>query len=488
MGKINRAKVIASAHKYLSKGDLKRAIREYEKVLKEDASDIRTKLKVADLLFRMGEKDRATTAFEEVADFYASQGFLLKAVAVFKQVQKLRPHDVDVHLSLAGLYQQIGLVNDAIVQYREAITLQDEQGLSLDRLKTAQRMLDLDPENAQLRVALAEDFSREGMIEEAVHEFRSAADILKDAGLTDEYVEVSERLLYHQPDDFDMNRELAAHYANRQDALRALTRLQVCYKDRPMDPEVLDLLGQVFEFSGQPQKAVAVLKSLAQVYDRTGLIRERDEVHKRILNLSPGDQSARAALQFTPPEEVESGEEIEFESSPASDQEEILMDEDLEMDMDEIEIEDMEEDTSPEVQVPSEVIEGDEEPSAPPPVPEDDVGDASEPSIPVPLEGEEDKTIVAEPYLGEEAMGDEGKQVSAVVEHLNKSGDYDTPTPTPLGVDLTLVPPEFQDDIQNLEFLIDVGLQEDAEELLDDIRKRAGEMPILARYEALVRG
>ena len=482
MGKINRAKVIASAHKYLSKGDLKRAIREYDKVLREDPSDIRTKLKVADLLFRMGEKTRATEAFEEVADFYASQGFLLKAVAVFKQVQKLRPHDVEVHLSLAALYQQIGLVNDAIGQYKEAITLQDKQGFVLDRLKTAQKMLELDPENAQLRVALAEDFSREGMIEEAVHEFRAAADILKDAGLTEEWVEVAERLLYHQPDDFDMSRELASHYSSRQDSLKALTRLQVCFKDRPGDPEVLDLLGQVFEFSGQPQKAVAVLKSLAQVYDRTGLIRERDEVHKRILALSPGDQSARAALQFAQPEEVESGVELEFESSPASDRGEILMDDDLEMDIEEIEIDEFEEDTNPEVLVSPEESESGEEMVSPQPVSAD-----SEPSIPFLVEGEEgeeDKTIIAPPHLGE----DEGQQISAVVEHLSKSGDYDTPTPTPLGVDLTLVPPDFQDDIQNLEFLIDVGLTEDAEELLEDIRKRAGELPILARYEALVRG
>ncbi|NOZ00957.1 MAG: tetratricopeptide repeat protein [Deltaproteobacteria bacterium] len=469
MGKVNRAKVIAAAHKYLSKGDLKRAIREYDKVLREDPSDIRTKLKVADLLFRMGEKDRATAAFEDVAEFYASQGFLLKAVAVFKQVLKLKPNDVDIHLSLANLYQQIGLVNDAIGQYREAITLQDEQGLALDRLKTAQKMLELDPDNARLRVALAEDFSREGMIEEAVHEFRSAADILKAAGMMDEYVEVSERLLYHQPDDFDVNRELAAYYAGRQDALKALTRLQVCFKDRPNDPEVLDLLGQVFEFSGQPQKAVAVLKSLAHVYDRTGLIRERDEVFKRILNLSPGDKSAQAALQFMPPEEVESGVELEFESSPASVREEIQVDDDLEMDIDEIEIDAIEEDTSPEVQLPQ------TDSSSPA---------DSEPSIPIPLEGEEDKTIVAPTLIGED--GEE--QVSAVMEHLKKTGEYDTPTPTPLGVDLTLVPPDFQDDIQNLEFLIDVGLKEDAEELLEDIRKRAGELPILARYEALVRG
>jgi len=479
LAKFNRAKVIASAHKYLSKGDLRRAIREYDKVLREDPSDIRTKLKVADLHFRQGEKERAVEAFEDVADFYTSQGFLLKAVAVFKQVQKLKPDDVEVHVALAGLYQQIGLLNDSIEQYKKAIVLQDGQGLVLDRLKTAQKMLELDPENARLRVALAEDFSREGMIEEAVHEFRSAAVALKDAGLTEEYVMVAERLLYHQPDDFDMNRELATHYVELHDALKALTRLQVCYKDRPRDPEVLDLLGRVFEFSGQPQKAVTVFKSLAKVYDGTGLIRERDEVFKRVMALSPDDESAKQALQFVPPEEeVEKGVEIEFEMSSREDreEEEDLPVDDEGLDIEEIDIDELEEDTSPDIQTKTTTQqEPAEETEGPPPL-----SKVSEPSIPIPEEAEE--TIISE-FVGEMEQSDG----SAVVEHIQKMRESDTPTPTPLGVDLTVVPPEYQDDIQNLEFLIDVGLQEDAEELLEDIRKRAGELPILARYEALVR-
>jgi Tfp pilus assembly protein PilF len=445
---VNRTKVIASAHRFLAKGNLRRAVREYEKVLKEDPSDIRTKLKVADLLYRLGEKDRATATFEEVARFYATQGFLLKAVAVFKQVQKLKPDDTDTHLALAGLYQQIGLVSDAIVQYRAAIALQEKAGLTLDRLKTAQKMLDLDPDNARLHVALAEDFSREGMIEEAVHEFRAACDILKRAGVEDEYVLVAERLLYHQPDDYDTSKFLAGWYIGKRDGLRALARLQVCFKAKPTDPEVLDLLAAVFEFLGQPQKAATVLKSLAREYDRTGLIRDRDEVFQRILKINPEDRDARAALQYAPPVEVPSGSEIEFESSPAR-REEILV-----PDEEEIGVEDLMEDTSPEAIAPAPIAS---------PVVMEEAG-----SQPISLE-QFDPTLV-EPVMPAGAReGISLRDLSA-----------------PLAVDMSLVPTEFQDDIQNLEFLIDAGLPEDAADLLKDIRKRAGDLPILARYESLI--
>lgn len=446
MGKVNRAKVIAAAHKYLSKGDLRKAIREYEKVLRDDPSDIRTKLKVADLLFRVGERERATAAFKEVAEFYASQGFLLKAVAVFKQVQKLRPDDIEVRLALASLYHQIGLIGDAISQYREAIALQEQAGLTLDKLKTARKMLELDPENAQLRVYLAEEFSREGMIEEAVREFKAAAEILKRNNQTDEYILVAERLLYHQPDDYDVNKELALVYIAQHDALKALSRLQVCFKARPNDPEILDMLAQVFEFSGQPHKAVAVLKVLAKVYNRTGLIRERDDVYRRILKLQPQDESARRALHFAAEVEVDSGAELEFETSPSG-----LSGMVLAADEEELEIEEFREDTSPEIQVPPEMAVGEEEPSEP-----------------AAIEGVEGERTLIDRSLAEVFESE--------------------PTPSPIGIDLTLVPLEFQEDIQNLEFLIDANLLDDARELIADIRARAGNLPILARYEALIRG
>ena len=80
-------------------------------------------------------------------------------------------------------------------------------------------------------------------------------------------------MLYHQPEDWETAKSLAAYFITQKDGLRALSRLQTCYRVRPNDPDVLELLAQVFEFLGQPQKAATVLKSLARQYDRTGLIR-----------------------------------------------------------------------------------------------------------------------------------------------------------------------------------------------------------------------
>ena len=468
MGKVNRAKVIASAHNYLAKGNLKRAVKEYEKVLKDDPSDIRTKLKVADLLFRLGDKDRATATFEEVAQFYASQGFLLKAVAVFKQVQKLKPDDVDVHQALAGLYQQIGLVSDAVGQYREAISLLGKTGNSLERLKTAQKMLELDPENARLRIELAEDFSKEGMIEEAVHEFRSAYEALRRNGLDEEAVVIAERLLYHQPDDWEVSKAVAAHYIALKDGLRALSRLQACYRARPNDPEVLELLGQVFEFLGQPQKAAAVLKALARQYDRTGLIRDRDEIFQRVLRLVPGDRSAAEALRYAPIAAVPSGEELEFEAGTSRPEEILVPDEE------EIGIDELVEDTSPEASSVEELPTAEVESSRPPTIP------------PVPaqdLEAARTALLQDISQVSAEISLDaaDGATVFEAVPSFVPQGSSGTGA-----LDLTLVPAELQDDVQNLEFLVDAGLFEDAGTLLDEIRRKAGDLPVLERYRILI--
>ena len=42
-----------------------------------------------------------------------STGFAVKAVAVYKQVLKINPELIDVHLRLAELYKDQGLVADA---------------------------------------------------------------------------------------------------------------------------------------------------------------------------------------------------------------------------------------------------------------------------------------------------------------------------------------------------------------------------------------
>ncbi|MBP7380972.1 tetratricopeptide repeat protein [Myxococcota bacterium] len=460
MGNVNRAKVIAAAHKHLAKGNLRKAIKEYEKLLKEDPADIRTKLKVGDLFFRLGEKDRAVRTFEEVARFYSDQGFLLKSVAVYKQVQKMKPDDIGIHLALAELYRQIGLAGDAITQYRQAIMLQKKAGLSGQRLETARRMVELDQDNARLRISLAEELSNEGMVDESVAEFRAAYKILRDADLIDESILVAERLLYHQPDDWEISKFLAQQFIERKDGLKALSRLQVCFKGKPDDPEVLELLAQVFEFLGQPHKAATVLKSLARIYERSGLRIERDNAYAVILRLVPGDKEAAQVFGSAerPVRGEEYGQEIVFENGgngasaarrmvrevpPVPDREPDIPPEPDDI---EIPIDDQDEATNPEAQVPTAF----------------EPGSRPLDSSAFPGQGDDDMVSV-----GQEPEG------RTVVQSLPFLGG---------AVDLSGVPQELHDDVQSLEFMIDAGLEEEAWDLLQEMKQRAGNLPCFEKY------
>lgn len=294
----NKSKLIASAQRYAEKGQHKKAIAEYEKALKLEPGDIRTQLKVGEAYQRAGLTREACDVFVTVAKHYAEQGFLLKAVAVYKQILKIDPKLPDVHLLLAQTYQHLGLA-DAVNQYHEAVILLDQQGRTLDKLHVIRKMLELEPENLVDRIKLAEAYSAAGRIEEAVTQFRQVFAAMRQRGLIDDALKVGERLLYHRRDDFDICKELAQGYLKRDLPQWALPRLHTCFRARPRDTEVLEMLVEAFESLGQVHKAIAVLKDLAHIYEESGLTREYQEMMGRVLDLNPDDRDAQAALRAT---------------------------------------------------------------------------------------------------------------------------------------------------------------------------------------------
>ena len=98
---INKNKVMEAAQKFVEKGQIDKAIKEYLKVVQEDPKDVRVWLKIGDLYAKKGAKAEATETYMKVAQFYGEQGFYLKAVAVYKQILKIEPRLIDVNLKLA---------------------------------------------------------------------------------------------------------------------------------------------------------------------------------------------------------------------------------------------------------------------------------------------------------------------------------------------------------------------------------------------------
>jgi tetratricopeptide (TPR) repeat protein len=296
---IDRQKVLDSAQKFAAKGQFDKAIAEYQRLVKEDPSDVRILLKIGDLQFRRGAREDAVATYSKVARGYEDQGFALKAIAVYKQILSIDPNLTDLHGKLAELYVQLGLVPDALVNL-EALAARYARAGSDDKLVgVVRQMVQIDPTNVAMRVKLAELLSKLGKNADAAKEFELGGELLLKANRLDDWARVTERLLYHRPEDAKVARDLAKHYLDRHDAKRALPKLQVVFKANPRDIVVLEMLAESFIALGQGPKAVSVLKEIARLLLEKNELEKRAAICIRILEISPDDADAKAALDAT---------------------------------------------------------------------------------------------------------------------------------------------------------------------------------------------
>ena len=293
---INKDKVRAAAQKYLQKGQIDKAIREFQRLVDEAPSDVRTLLKIGDLYARKGDAEAATQTYTRVARFYADQGFFLKAVAVYKQIIKLNPTAVPINIKLAELYSALGLLPDAISQYRQIAALYEEQSDDEGMAEMLAKMVELDPDNIATRIKIAELTMRQGSVEDAALHFRHAAGILKAQNRTEDYIKVAERILRVAPSDLGLVRELAGLYMQRGDAKRALAKLQISFKEDPYDLATLGLMAKAFVALEQLSKAVSVYREIARIHGEAGDERAREKALHEIVILAPKDTEAHVAL------------------------------------------------------------------------------------------------------------------------------------------------------------------------------------------------
>ncbi|HEY7726205.1 MAG TPA: tetratricopeptide repeat protein, partial [Anaeromyxobacteraceae bacterium] len=238
----------------------------------------------------------AAATFNRVAEAYTEQGFFLKAIAVYKQMMKLAPDDVRVNERLAGLYQQLGIMIDAMGQLQLVAQAAERAGDNAKLLEVLRRMTELEPENVGSAVKLGEIHARAGQTAEALVEFRRAADLLKRNNRADEYLRVAERISFLAPGDVELTRELANIYLAKGDTKRALAKLQLCFKADSKDVATLNLLAQAFHDLGQTSKTVSVWKELAHVQAERGRVEESRATWRKVLELSPDDPDAAAGL------------------------------------------------------------------------------------------------------------------------------------------------------------------------------------------------
>ncbi len=200
---LKREKVIRAAEKYVSRGKLEAAIKEYRKVLAENPNDANTLNRVGDLYARIEKFGEAVRLFSQIAEQYTRDGFFVKAIAIYKKIIKLDPSALAVYERLAELYHKQGLLNEARTQYQVLADYFQKHDNATSAITIYQKMSQMEPENPSFHLKLAELYTSQRLSEKALKEYRQLADILIVNGSVDEASQVYLTAFEAFPEELD---------------------------------------------------------------------------------------------------------------------------------------------------------------------------------------------------------------------------------------------------------------------------------------------
>lgn len=258
-----RDKALQAAQRFVAKGEFDKAIREFQSLVENEPGDIPSWLMLADSLHRAGELDQAIERWVHAAELHLHAGDVPQALGVFRQILDLAPERYDVHLRTAQAFEQVRRTPEAVALYERVASVYLRSGNTREALQLYERVADLAPRDVSKRLRLAELYSRERRVDEAVQHFELGAGVLWQAGKPQEYIRVAERLLYHRPLDHVLH-QLVRAYLELGQPRRALMKLNELLQRQSGDPEGLELLAETFVQLGKVDKAVSVVIELAR--------------------------------------------------------------------------------------------------------------------------------------------------------------------------------------------------------------------------------
>lgn len=159
----------------------KKRIADYEKLVAENPTDVRLLQKLGEACQMAGDDKKAAEALARVAGIYERDGFLLKAVALLKQVLKLDSSRYDLQFKLADLHFQLQLQGESVGYLRLALKAARERADAETCLAVARKFVEVDPESAEFRLHLADWLLDRGSLVEAGAELLKAALLLRTA-------------------------------------------------------------------------------------------------------------------------------------------------------------------------------------------------------------------------------------------------------------------------------------------------------------------
>lgn len=307
--------LIASAQKNLEKGQIKKAIKDYQELLKLEPKVDQHKQKLADLLCRVDLKEEALSLYDSLAKGYAERGFFAKGVAVYKQMQRIDPTRPEVYLRLAELNRSLGLIGNAMSEYRSLLDLYEKRNMVADAAGVLQKMVELEPENINLQLRVLQNFLKEKLYGKATDTILKACEVCAKSGDSAKSQKILQSILSHLPDKNEFHIELAGKLSAGGLFTDAIYLFQALLTNAPQDPLILGELATLYDKIGVAKNELepvlpAMVEEPPSPPEEVSLAEPAEDLSFGAEEfglddlLSPGPRSSNAAPLSRPEEEV----------------------------------------------------------------------------------------------------------------------------------------------------------------------------------------
>ncbi len=256
-----KAKALEEAHKYVIQGKNALAIQQYLTILENDPSDLILLNTIGDLYIRDKNVAEGLKQFYKLADAYVQEGFVVRAIAIYKKISKIDRNTAEPSLKLAELYLTQGRAREAREQWMSAFEFYERTNQKDNALNALRKLarLDADSPHSRLRLAqYAEDAGEQKEAAEAYLEAAKSAQRQGDALTSEHALNKAAGLL---PGDPDVQLSLAHHaFSKRQP--EQVEKILASLPELQNDPRAQRLLFETYLASHNLDAAEKALPSI----------------------------------------------------------------------------------------------------------------------------------------------------------------------------------------------------------------------------------
>ncbi len=272
---LDKEKILDLAQKLVIKGQPKKAIAEYIKLIEADPKDTRLYLKLGDLYFKIGDHEKAVAEYMKLAELYAGEDLNSRAISIYKKVLSINPKHLEALHKIARLYLKEGLAGDAKNYYQTILEINPDDQEAKKALRGGTETSSFSRESLRdiTRAKESSQFSATGSLEpiEEIKPFDDKSDLFPSS-----VVEPSSSMEGVEPPPPDKDSEMHYHlgiaYKEMELFDYAISEFELAASNPSIKFDCYIMLGSCFLEKGDYDQAIQRFKEAAQI---KGLTREK---------------------------------------------------------------------------------------------------------------------------------------------------------------------------------------------------------------------